>query len=62
MKTFIGYIYFLKKFLWGFVGWFLSALLFLKTIFSVKRCYVGVLDNIGKFINFTGVLFKVVKI
>ena len=62
MKMFIIYIYFLKKFVWGFVGWFLSALLLLKIIFSVKRCYVGVLGNIKICRSFVGVLFKTVKI
>ena len=56
---FIGYTYF---FCAGFVGWFLSALLLLKIIVSVKRCYVGVLGSIEKCINFASVLFKVVKI
>ena len=44
-----------------FVGWFLSALLLLKIIVSMKKCYVGVLGNIEKCINFAGVFFKVVK-
>ena len=44
-----------------FVGWFLSALLLLKIIVSMKRCYVGILVNIEKCINFAGVFFKVVK-
>ena len=46
----------------GFAGWFLSALLLLKIIVSMNRWYVGVLGNIEKCINFTGMLFKVVKI
>ena len=54
---FVEYIYFWKKFVWGFVGWFLSALLLLKVIFSMKRGYAGVLGNTEKCINFAGVLF-----
>ena len=53
---------FLKKICAGFAGRFLSALLLLKIIASMKRWYVGVLGNIEKCINFTSVLFKVVKI
>ena len=47
----------LKKVCVGFVGWFLCALLLLKTIFSMKKCYAGVLGNIEKCINFVGFLF-----
>ena len=46
----------------GFVRWFLNALLLLKIIVSMKRCYVGILGNIEKFINFAGVFLKVFKI
>ena len=49
---------FLKKVSVGFVGSLLSALLLLKIIVSMKRCYVGVLGNIEKCINFADVLFK----
>ena len=51
---FIGYTYF---FCAGFVGWFLSALLLLKIIVSIKRCYVGVLSNIEKMYKFYGCAF-----
>ena len=30
----------------GFVGWFLSALLLLKIIFNMKKCYVGNIENV----------------
>ena len=52
---FIGYTYF---FCAGFVGWFLSALLLLKIIVSMKRCYVGVLGSIEKCIKFSGLLLS----
>ena len=45
----------------GFVGWFLNALLLLKIIVSMKRCYVGILGNIEKCINFAGVFLKRLK-
>ena len=48
---------FFKKVCAGFAGRFLCALLFSKSIVSMKRCYVGVLGNIEKCINFAGVLF-----
>ena len=54
MEMFIGYTYF---FCAGFVGWFLSALLLLKIIVSIKRCYVGVLSNIEKMYKFYGCAF-----
>ena len=40
----------------------LNALLLLKIIVSMKRCYVGVLGYMGGCINFVGVLFKVIDI
>ena len=54
---FYGDIYFLKKFAWGFVGWFLSALLLFEIIVSMKRCYVSVLEFIKKCVGFVCVLF-----
>ena len=50
-------LFFLKKVCAGFVRWFLNALLLLKIIVSMKRCYVGVVGNIEKCITFAGVLF-----
>ena len=41
----------------GFVGWFLYALLLLKIILSMKRCYVGVLGYTEKCVGFVCVLF-----
>ena len=52
------HIYFLKQVCMGFVGLFLSTSLLLKTIDSMKRYYVGVLEYIGKWVNFAYVLFK----
>ena len=49
---------FLKKVCVGFVRWFLNTLLLLKVIFSVKRCYVGVLGILEKCKSFAGVLVK----
>ena len=51
------HIYFLKQVCVGFVGLFLSTWLLLKTIDSMKRYYVGVLEYIGKWVNFAYVLF-----
>ena len=47
-----------KKVCVGFVGWILNALLLLKIIVNMKRCYAGVLGYIQKCINFAGVFFK----
>ena len=41
----------------GFMGSFLSALLLLKIIVNVKRCYVGVFGYIEKYVAFVCVLF-----
>ena len=41
------------------MAWFLSALLLLKIIVSMKRYYVGVLGNIEKCIKYAVVFFKV---
>ena len=40
-----------------FVRWFLYALLLLKMIVSMKRCYVGVLEYTEKRVGFVCVLF-----
>ena len=52
--------------MWGLQGDFLNALLLLKIIVSMKRCYVGVLGNMEKgegMYEFCGRVFlKVVKI
>ena len=40
----------------GFMGSFLSALLLLKIIVNVKRCYVGVFGYIEKYVAFVCVL------
>ena len=42
----------------GFVGWFLSALLLLEIIVSMKRCYAGVFGYIEKCVSFAGVRLK----
>ena len=52
----------IKKVCVGFVLWLLCALLLLKIIVSMKRCYMGVLGYMGGCINFARVYFKVVEI